>query len=165
MNVALLGASVAEVSELAARLRDELHAAGVSARLKLVDAAGLEADSARFDVVLLLGLEHLQQNATLYAADEWLRASLHQTRVPFQVVCGSHEEKLQQALGAIYFQVARHGPSRQLALQPPALKQNNPASSTWVWLCDKCSDPECEHRLLSDLLARRQTSRTAGFKA
>ena len=160
MNVALLGASIADVSELAARLRDELHAAGVSARLKLVDAAGLKADDARFDVVLLLGLEHLQQNATLYAADEWLRASLLQTHMSFQVVCGSHEEKLQQALRAIYFEVARHGHNRQPALQPPALKQNNPASSTWIWLCDKCSDPECEHRLLSDLLARRQTSRT-----
>lgn len=103
MNIGLLGASFAEVSELAARLGDKLHAAGVSARLKLVDAAGLEADGARFDVVLLLGLEHLQQNATLYAADEWLRASIHRTHMPLQVVCGSHAEKLHQALRAIYF--------------------------------------------------------------
>ena len=156
MKIALLGASFAEVSELAAQLRGQLQATRVSALLKLVDAKGLKADGARFDVVLLLELGHPQQNATLYAADETLRASLLQTHIPFQVVCGNREERLQQALRAIYFEVARHGCGRQPAVQPPAPKQNNPTRSAWVWLCDKCSDPQCEHRLLIDLLAQRK---------
>ena len=30
------------------------------------------------------------------------------------------------------------------------------ASRAWVWTCDKCSDPECEHRLFTSLAARPQ---------
>ena len=29
--------------------------------------------------------------------------------------------------------------------------------SPWRWLCDKCSDPECEHRLFSALVSRGPT--------
>jgi hypothetical protein len=29
------------------------------------------------------------------------------------------------------------------------------AGKPWVWPCEKCSDPVCEHRMLSDLIASR----------
>ena len=40
-----------------------------------------------------------------------------------------------------------------------ALKQMQPrvAERTWTWSCDKCSDPECEHRLFTSLAARPQS--------
>jgi hypothetical protein len=28
----------------------------------------------------------------------------------------------------------------------------------WVWMCEKCSDPQCEHRLLTALLAQRDSA-------
>ena len=31
-----------------------------------------------------------------------------------------------------------------------------PTRTTWAWTCDKCSDPACEHRLFSDLVAGRR---------
>lgn len=30
------------------------------------------------------------------------------------------------------------------------------AGSRWVWSCDKCSDPACEHRLFQDLVRGRR---------
>ena len=36
-------------------------------------------------------------------------------------------------------------------MKKPARKRPTP----WVWSCEKCSDPQCEHRLLTALLAQR----------
>ena len=33
-------------------------------------------------------------------------------------------------------------------------------AAPWFWPCDKCSDPACEHRLFSDLVARRPSRET-----
>ena len=73
--------------------------------------------------------------------DALLRSTLVQARLPFQVIYGLGEQRLAQALAALGKPAAESGAGRQ----------------PWVWVCDKCSDPVCEHRLLSDLLASRQT--------
>jgi nicotinamide riboside kinase len=72
--------------------------------------------------------------------DALLRSTLVQARLPFQVIYGLGEQRLAQALAALRKSAAESGASRK----------------PWVWVCDKCSDPVCEHRLLSDLLASRQ---------
>lgn len=72
--------------------------------------------------------------------DALLRSTLVQARLPFQVIYGLGEQRLAQALAALGKPAAESGAGRK----------------PWVWVCDKCSDPVCEHRLLSDLLASRQ---------
>ena len=72
--------------------------------------------------------------------DALLRSTLVQAGLPFQVIYGLGEHRLAQALAALGKPAAESGSGRK----------------PWVWVCDKCSDPVCEHRLLSDLLAGRQ---------
>ena len=48
------------------------------------------------------------------------------------------------------------GPQRlagALAVLEPGASTLPQARSNWRWLCDKCSDADCEHRLFSDLQA------------
>jgi nicotinamide riboside kinase len=112
------------------------------------------AQQRRFDHRLLLGLDLAPSAGTLQIQsaeersriDTLLRRSLTQAGMPFQVIYGTGDERLRQALAA---------------LVSPAVKANNPPAETpsprkpWVWACDKCSDPACEHKLLSDLLLNR----------
>ena len=72
--------------------------------------------------------------------DALLRSTLVQAGLPFQVIYGLGEQRLAQALAALGKPAAESGAGRK----------------PWVWVCDKCSDPVCEHRMLSDLLASRQ---------
>jgi nicotinamide riboside kinase len=115
------------------------------------------AQQRRFDYSLLLGLDLAPSARALQPhsaaernrMDTLLRRSLTQANVPFQVIYGTGDERLQQVLSALG------------ALKSPAAKaetpQEEPANprKPWVWACDKCSDPVCEHRLLSDLLLKR----------
>ncbi len=110
-----------------------------------------------FDRNLLLGLGvapstravHPQSAAESSRMDTLLRDSLTQGNVPFQVIYGVGNERLRQALTALS------------ALKLPETKPEAPPDEIsnprkpWVWACEKCSDPACEHRLLSDLLLNR----------
>jgi nicotinamide riboside kinase len=115
------------------------------------------AQQRRFDHSLLLGLDFASSARALQPQsaverrrmDTLLRRSLTQADVPFQVIYGMRDERLGQALAAIS------------ALQTPETRLETASAQTpiprkpWVWACDKCSDPACEHRLLSDLLLNR----------
>ena len=65
--------------------------------------------------------------------DALVRAALAKAGVPYRVVYGHGEERLPNALTAI------------TGMRAPA------PTGTWKWTCDKCSDPECEHRLFTGL--------------
>lgn len=65
--------------------------------------------------------------------DALVRASLAKAGVDYRVVYGGGEERLKNALAAI-------------ERRPSDARQR-----TWRWACDKCSDPECEHRLFTGL--------------
>lgn len=69
-----------------------------------------------------------------------LREVLVQHGIGFSMVYGTGEARTQSAL-----QVIRY------ALGAPRPKS---ARSNWKWPCEKCSDPQCEHRLFSELLGR-----------
>jgi hypothetical protein len=111
-----------------------------------------------FDHSLLLGIDlapsarHLENTGDSSCMDTLLRRSLTQANVPFQVIYGVGDERLRQALAAV---------SQLSALKSLEAKPEIPPAETtsprkpWVWACDKCSDPVCEHRLLSDLLLNR----------
>jgi hypothetical protein len=109
---------------------------------------------AGYQHTLLLGLvpgtptaaRETQAAASHQSVDGLLRWTLTQAGLPFQVIYGDTEAQLSQALTALEASPAHD-------LMP---SQNQPRAN-WVWACDTCSDPVCEHRLLSDLLSARQT--------
>ena len=81
--------------------------------------------------------------------DARLRAALARAGVPFSVVHGSGAQRLASAWNAINL----------VADSADGASDGGRFSSEgggWVWRCDKCSDPACEHRLFSDLVAQRQ---------
>ena len=64
--------------------------------------------------------------------DALVRHALQKAGIRYQVVYGQGEERLQSALAALGAPL----PGRE---------------SNWAWSCEKCSDPECEHRLFRRL--------------
>jgi nicotinamide riboside kinase len=99
-----------------------------------------------YDVTLLTGLDlpwiadglfrdgaHVRE-----PVDAIVRDMLEKAAVPYRVVYGSGDERLRNALAAV-----------DASLAP------RPAVRDWVWQCDKCSDPDCEHRLFTKLLGQR----------
>ena len=71
--------------------------------------------------------------------DALIREALAAAQVPYRVVYGQGEERLANALAAIGS--AAQGVTQAAAAEPPA------ETRRWQWMCDKCSDPQCEHRL------------------
>jgi nicotinamide riboside kinase len=95
-----------------------------------------------YDVTLVTGLDlpwvadglqrdgpHVQE-----PIDAQVRAMLGRAGLPYRVVYGGGAERVRNALAAIDASLA---PGQQV--------------SNWVWQCDKCSDPDCEHRLFTRL--------------
>ena len=81
------------------------------------------------------------------AADLDLRQNLSQSRLPYSVVYGLGAVRLHNALDAL-----------RLSLSGNVLPEagTSDRQRPWVWACDSCSDPSCERRLLSALLAKRR---------
>lgn len=96
----------------------------------------------RYDVTLVTGLDlpwvadGLQRDGPHVQGpvDALVRQALADAGVAYRVVYGTGAERLQNALGAID---ASFGPTTR---------------SDWQWLCEKCSDPECEHKLFTRML-------------
>lgn len=99
-------------------------------------------------------------------ADAELRTALTNARIPFAVIHGRGSERLAAAWNAILARAeaasgesAPVGSLRRDGEPATAGDAANTASAAaarpWTWSCDKCSDPACEHRLFSELMARR----------
>jgi nicotinamide riboside kinase len=67
--------------------------------------------------------------------DARLREVLQQEGLAFSMVYGQGAQRLASALAILE-------PNQSVASSPPR---------SWRWLCDKCSDADCEHRLFRDL--------------
>ena len=97
----------------------------------------------RYDISLLTGLDlpwvadGLQRDGphVREPVDALVRESLERARLPYRVVYGTGDDRLMNALAAIG------------SATPP-----RSSSRPWTWSCDKCSDPDCEHRLFTGLL-------------
>ena len=165
LKIALLGASSTQLSELSAALEEALKAPGGQALLVMAtDAATLPAGLAGFGLVLLAGLEFAAPSPFLdrpasalepaqEAADQSIRAALAHGAVAYRVLYGTMAERLAHALHAIESLLA------PVPIRPrQKAASGNPQNQPWVWMCDKCSDPQCEHRLLTDLLAQRDST-------
>jgi nicotinamide riboside kinase len=76
--------------------------------------------------------------------DALVRSLLQRAGVPFQVVYGSGPQRLRSALLALV---------SAGVLPPDALERPREpdARRAWTRACEKCSDPECEHRLFTSL--------------
>ena len=73
--------------------------------------------------------------------DTCVRAALEDAGIRYQVVYGEGDERLRSALSAL----------ADLGLAARPAGDGRP----WQWTCEKCSDPECEHRLFSRLVGGR----------
>ena len=128
-----------------------------------------------YDLTLVTGLDlpwvadGVQRDGphTREAADSLLRAALGRVALGYQVVYGSGTARLANALHAIKASEAEiatiiianyEDGTRDRTLFPYENLENleNPAKpekrAIWTWPCEKCSDPDCEHRLFLQLL-------------
>lgn len=170
LKIALLGACPVDLSELAAALNQAVQALGCEIMLVTADSAeALPAGLSGFDLVLVAGLEatarletprapfssscktapHLASDPE--AVNHSIRTALAQAAVSYRVLYGTAGERLSHAQQAVESLLPAASRPAQVT-QPGGLKKQ-----PWVWMCDKCSDPQCEHRLLTALLAQRDT--------
>ena len=107
-------------------------------------------------LTLLMGLDlpwvpdglFRESPAVREATDAAIRHRLQAAALPYQTVYGHGEARSRQALRAI-------GAALGQTLTPsdPAWPQGRRA-----WNCEKCSDPDCEHRLFTQLLSQRHNT-------
>ena len=116
-----------------------------------LDALALESQT-MFDITLLMGLdlawvsdglqrvgEHVRE-----PVDQKIRALLAQSKQPYQVVYGTGEQRLANAL----FCIGRQAPQWAKQLERPE------PPTRWSGPCETCGDGDCEHRLFTGLLQR-----------
>jgi nicotinamide riboside kinase len=95
-----------------------------------------------YDLTLVMGLDLLWVADGLQRdgphvrepVDKLVREALEKAAVPYRVVYGSGPERLKSALAALEVE-----------------KQAADEMRAWKWTCEKCSDPDCEHRLFTGL--------------
>lgn len=104
-----------------------------------------------YDLTLLMGLDlpwvadGLQRDGPQVRApvDARLRAVLGQAGMAYATVYGQGQARTRQAVAAIASGWQRRDHPETAPSEP-------------VWVCGECSDPDCEHRLFTDLLRQRQ---------
>ena len=112
---------------------------------------------ALFDLTLVTGLDlpwvadGLQRDGPHVRApiDAMVRQSLMQAQVNFHVVYGQGLARLNNALLAMG--VATEDEATWLRRESAQFALNEGRTP---WLCEKCSDPDCEHRLFTGLLRK-----------
>lgn len=101
------------------------------------------------DAALLLGLDLPASDGAPQreAADARLRTLLQRAQVRYHVVYGTGPQRLHAALLAL----------EAAGVLPPgtAPRPSEDGARRWTWACEKCSDPDCEHRLFTQLQDRR----------
>ena len=112
-----------------------------------------------FDLILLMGLD--LPRATDEAAsdpqdlreaqDTQLRAGLARAGAVFHVVYGTGAARLANALAAIRRINAPDLEADNVYFTRENSLFSSNSSKKWQWNCDKCSDPDCEHRLFTSL--------------
>lgn len=167
LKIALWGAPASGQAELADELKLALKQLPTLAKtspnqpqssvlIEFFDTSTPEKLQTIFDLNFLMGLELAAAEPLArqkQSTDIAIRASLANAGTAYEVLYGSAQDRLAQALQAILNLLnKRLGMSDEI--QPARPKR------PWVWACEKCSDPVCEHRLLTDLLAKRPAVRS-----
>jgi nicotinamide riboside kinase len=110
-----------------------------------------------YDLTLLCALDlpwmpdglHRSGPQVRESVDAQLRDALERARVPYRMVYGSGRERLLNALAAID------------SASPEDARLASAATRRWTWSCEKCGDPDCEHRLFTGLSVSRAAGRRA----
>jgi hypothetical protein len=162
MKIAILGAQGTGKSQLAQRLRSLQEVgtvitdapplmAAIHGGLRYRDQTLCDAALAqheRYDLTLVTGLDiacnsgqaQYEGSASRETVDARLRAMLTRAGIAYAVVYGQGPARVEAALKII-------SAWRGKRLEPQAA-----AISRRQWTCEKCSDPECEHRLFTGQL-------------
>lgn len=121
----------------------------------------------QFDVTLVMGLDIAWQADGLQRdgahvrepVDTLLRQALSSASIPFKVIYGQSDARLNAALLAIQEGVAhinselgQHLSSFKSVQAQREFSQYGLNRGKTAWRCDLCSDADCEHKLFSDLL-------------
>ena len=130
-----------------------LNAAGLAQKVSVYAPPMVVADDSRYCLTFLMGCEN--SDPQMVAADAAIRSALAQSDTAYQVLYGSANERLSQALKIIEAELQQAS-----ALRPESSGDKDGSEYTWIGFCDKCSDPQCEYRLLTDLLANRPSKAT-----
>lgn len=110
-----------------------------------------------YDITLVMGLDlpwvpdglHRASVQVRDAVDACLRAELVRAGLAYRVIYGTGPQRLAHALAA-----ANVAPQASGDALPDTGSRAVAEAGKWVWSCEKCSDPECEHRLFSRMLPR-----------
>ncbi|MBT2324465.1 hypothetical protein J7E62_19145 [Variovorax paradoxus] len=143
--IALFGAADSGKTHLAEVLAQRLAQRGIAATLVVEPLPPASFDAAAIEACRAHALILLIASVSPTPIDDMLRKALMDAKLSFSVVHGEGAEQLANAWNAI-----------NAAADPEARQRAAPqAAGAWSWACDKCSDPACEHRLFSDLVAKR----------
>ncbi len=144
LRIGILGAVGTGKTTLCNELAATLIPRG--ADVVIMDAPSLTAleHQSGDQLFLLMGLDIAHADA-LDAEDTQLRSRLQSAGVAYRVIYGRGPARLANALRAVDERLT------------PELHDTS-SSTPWVWTCEKCSDPVCEHRLFSRLTARTNQS-------
>jgi nicotinamide riboside kinase len=104
-----------------------------------------------FDATLLMGLDlpwvedGIQRDGAHMRepVDTALRAALARGGIQFQVVYGTGESRLHNALLCL-----------NMAFESTENRPQRLRNRVFNWVCERCSDPDCEHRLFRDLIKK-----------
>ena len=142
--IALIGTDDSGKTQLAEALAQRLAQRGIEASLVTEPLPGRSIDPGTLEVhrdALILFIA----SASPTPIDDMLRKALMDAKLSFSVVHGEGDEQLANAWNAI--NAAADADERRAAPE---------GTGVWAWACEKCSDPVCEHRLFSDLVAGRR---------
>ncbi|MDP2819162.1 MAG: hypothetical protein Q8O29_13015 [Polaromonas sp.] len=151
VRIRLLGAPGTGKTQLTVELAKALSGGEHPSPLFTIDdnpALPLHRQHPSARTTLLMGLDLPVPPASAdvqQAVDRALRDTLAESGVNYQVVYGQGAERLRSALSALPAWLPGAGMAAE----------GNASRARWIWACDNCSDPQCERRLLSDLLAAR----------
>ena len=118
------------------------------------------AHQARYDITLITGLDlpwvadGLQRDGPHVRGpvDSLVRQALDRASLAYRVVYGQGHQRLNNALLALG--LAGEDEAARLVRERAQFAINQ---GRIVWQCNECSDPDCEHRLFTRLLAQRST--------
>ncbi|MFM7332478.1 MAG: AAA family ATPase [Brachymonas sp.] len=84
--------------------------------------------------------------------DALLRNLLQQAGIAYEVVYGSGHQRTANALNAVSRLAKTTNAIDSIALHADLLTSDSQKDfNKWQWNCEKCSDPDCEHRLFRSL--------------
>jgi GTPase SAR1 family protein len=162
MKIAIVGAPGTGKTWLATALNSFIFSANESAiealqNVNIGDAPTLNTIG-EFDLILLMGLDLQPVSSAHFNAeicekeDSKIRAHLQNHGLVFKVIYGNPATRLATTLRLIQTKYTINFVAARACPEPVLATISSKIGQKWSWNCDKCSDPECEHRLFASLL-------------